>query len=199
MKSKPLFPNQAVSKTGLSPSEDLIEVIQRIVADLKEQDAAIAANSAAADANSDAIALLGSAARLASDVTNSTTVLADTGLSFPVSASVRYRFSFMVDFFTAATTTGIRLVIDGAAATYMNYNHVVQTGATTQDAVYGLSAYSLPAAATATSQANFNLATISGIIQPSTNGTVKLRFASEVAASTATVRAATNVTWAAMP
>ncbi len=43
MKAKPLFPNQIITKTGLVPSDELVQIVQRIVADLKEQDAAITA------------------------------------------------------------------------------------------------------------------------------------------------------------
>lgn len=42
MKAKPLFPNQTVTQTGLPPSKDLIEIIQRIVADILENETAIA-------------------------------------------------------------------------------------------------------------------------------------------------------------
>ncbi len=45
MKSKPLFPNQTVTTTGLQPSQELVEVVQRIVGDLRDQETDIAAIS----------------------------------------------------------------------------------------------------------------------------------------------------------
>ena len=34
MKSKPLFPNQPVTTSGLPPSQELVEIVQRIVSDI---------------------------------------------------------------------------------------------------------------------------------------------------------------------
>lgn len=46
MKAKPLFRNQNVTKTGLAPSEALVEIVQRIVSDLTEHDQGLSAFTA---------------------------------------------------------------------------------------------------------------------------------------------------------
>lgn len=43
MKSKPLFPNQPVTTSGLPPSQELIQIIQRIVSDIQTGEDGLAA------------------------------------------------------------------------------------------------------------------------------------------------------------
>lgn len=187
MKSKPLFPNQTVTTTGLPPSQELIQIIQRIVGDILDNETESAAIRSE----------LGYGTSLSGgDVTNSTTTLADTGLGFDVVSGQRYRFRFFIDFYTGGAGQGIRLTLDGPALTYISYQTMISTGATTRDQYFGLGAYNLPAGATTTSVgAARELATIEGVIRPSADGTLTLMFASETGGSIVGVRAASSVTW----
>lgn len=127
--------------------------------------------------------------RLTSDITNNNAVansIADvTGLSFPVLAGKLYAFEFNIAYTAAATTTGSRWSISGPAApTYLDYTseYSLTTTTTTRNAL--LQAYDVPAASNATSAATGNnRVQIKGLIQPSVDGTVIARFASEVASS----------------
>lgn len=123
---------------------------------------------------------------LASDVTNNNAVansIADvTGLSFAVTAGNRYAFRFVIAYTSAAATTGARWTINGPSVTSLSYNSRYTLTATTETVNYA-TAYDIPAASNASSLTAGNRALIEGIIQPSANGTVIARFASEVASS----------------
>ncbi len=197
MKAKPLFPNQAVTNTNVPPSEALIEVIQRIVADLKEQDESIKEQ----DESISAIrSEFGYQEFLGTNTSNATTTLADTGLQIAVTAGVRYRFCFTGFYIIAASSTGARFVLDGPALTFINYSVEITDSATTKAGYYGLSAYNTPAAASVTSaSATSNMVKVEGLILPSASGDLKLRFATEVAASGIVLRAGSFVDWTAVP
>lgn len=138
---------------------------------------------------------------LASDVINNNAVantIADvTGLSFAVTAGETYYFRAAVRFTAAATTTGSRWSVNGPGSpTALAYrsNYTLTTATETLNA--DLNAYDLPAAANATSGAVAgNLAFIEGFITPSANGTVTIRFASEVASSAITAKAGSKLEW----
>lgn len=126
--------------------------------------------------------------------------LADcTGLSFAVVSGTRYRFTFYVKFQTAVNTTGIRLSLNGPATTALNYNVVIPTSATAQ--VIGFRrAYNVETVGTGVDTANLPLlATIEGTITPSANGTVVVRFGSEVATSNVSILAGSHVEVATLP
>lgn len=132
--------------------------------------------------------------RLASDVTNNNgtpDTLADvTALSFAVLSGHRYRFKFFIVYTAAATTTGSRWSINGPSITTLHYRSTYSLTATSQTVNEGLAAYNLPAAANASSAATgSNIAIIEGEIQPSADGTVIARFASEVASSAIVAKA----------
>ncbi len=127
--------------------------------------------------------------RLTGDVTNNNatanTIADVTGLSFPVLANKLYWFEFYIVYTAAATTTGSRWSINGPATpTYLDYTseYALTTTSTTRNAL--IQAYDSPAASNASSAATGNnIATIIGFIQPSADGTVIARFASEISAS----------------
>lgn len=136
---------------------------------------------------------------LGSDVVNNNAVantIADvTGLSFAVTAGEIYWFEFTIPYTAAATTTGSRWSINGPAnPTRLNYRseYTLAAGTTT---VNSATAYDIPAASNATSLTDGNVATIWGIIQPSGNGTVIARFASEVTSSAITAKAGATLRW----
>ncbi len=127
--------------------------------------------------------------RLTSDVTNSNatanTISDVTGLSFPVLATKLYWFEFYIVYTAAATTTGSRWSINGPATpTYLDYTSEYSLTSTTTTRNALLQAYDSPAGANATSATTGNnMAFLNGFIQPSADGTVIARFASEVSSS----------------
>lgn len=128
---------------------------------------------------------------VASPVVNNDAVantLLDTGIQFSLTSGVTYRFSVLVAYDAALTSTGSRFVIDGPAVTQLNYRSMYTIAATTQTLNFA-SAYNLPAASNASSLLTGNIAIIDGIIIPSADGTLKVRFASEVSGSAITVLA----------
>lgn len=135
---------------------------------------------------------------LGSDVINNNAVansIADiTGLSFSVTSGNKYWFKFWIWWTSAASTTGARFSINGPSATgqiaYRSDYSLTATTRTFNEAI----AYDIPAAANA-SPANIagNIAIIDGYMQPTANGTVIGRFASEVASSAITAKAGSFV------
>lgn len=136
---------------------------------------------------------------LASNVVNNNAVantIADvTGLSFAVTAGETYWFEFAIPYTSAAATTGSRWSINGPAApTMLNYTSEYTLAATTKT-LNNATAYDIPAASNATSLTAGNVATVWGIIKPSSDGTVIARFASEVAGSAITAKAGATLRW----
>ena len=140
-----------------------------------------------------------SAVILGSDIVNNNvtanTMQDVTGLSFPVITGNRYYFKFIINFSSAATTTGSRWSISGPAApTSLCYTSEYSLTATTTTRNATVIGYDLPATANASpAQLNGNNAIIEGYIIPSSDGTVIARFASEVTASAVTAKAGSVV------
>jgi hypothetical protein len=116
-----------------------------------------------------------------------------TGLSFPVVAGTRYWFKFVIPYTAAATTTGSRWTLNGPAVTALSYRSEYTLTATSRTFNEGLTAYGNPAAASASSLTTGNLAVIEGIVNPSANGSVIARGASEILNSAITARAGATV------
>lgn len=138
---------------------------------------------------------------ITSDVVNNDAVantIADvTGLFFPVVSGEMYWFRFDILYTSAATTTGSRWSINGPGSpTYLEYDSIYSLAATTVTTNARNNSYDLPAAANAsTNPAGNAKATIFGVIQPSSNGNVIARFASEISASAITAKAGSRVQW----
>lgn len=136
---------------------------------------------------------------LSGDVVNNNatanTIADVTGLSFAVTAGSTYWFEFIIPYTSAATTTGSRWAINGPAAptllAYRSEYTLTATSITNNSAT----AYDIPAAASASSLTSGNIATIWGLIKPSSNGTVIARFASEVSGSAITAKAGATLRW----
>ena len=130
-----------------------------------------------------------SSVQLGSDVVNSNitaNTMADvTGLSFPVTANTSWYFRFVIRYDSAATTTGSRWSINGPASpTSLCFMSEYSLTATTTTRNANVIGYDLPAASSASSgQVVGNNAIIEGIIHASADGTVIVRFASEVSGS----------------
>ena len=136
---------------------------------------------------------------LGSDVVNNNAVantIADvTGLSFPVVAGETYWYEFIIPYTSAATTTGSRWAINGPAAPTLLNHRSEYTLTATSVTLNCATAYDIPAASNATSLTAGNIATMWGIIKPSSNGTVIARFASEVLSSAITAKAGATLRW----
>jgi len=136
-----------------------------------------------------------STVRLSADVTNNTTTLANvTGLALALAANSTYQIDGQVMFQTAATTTGIRLTqtVPTGATVVAQWNTPTTLTAST---IANQRAADAGAASTAIDTANANtLATASIlVITGATAGNLQIRFASEVAASNAVVKAGSNL------
>lgn len=136
---------------------------------------------------------------LTEDVVNNNatrnTIANVTGLSFVANADETYWFEFVIPYTAAATTTGSRWSINGPGSpTLLNYRSEYTLTATTIT-VNSANAYDIPAASNASSLAAGNVATIWGIIRPSSSGPVIARFASEVANSAITAKAGATLRW----
>lgn len=136
---------------------------------------------------------------LGGDVINNNAVantIADvTGLSFAVTAGQTYWFEFIIPYTSAATTTGSRWAINGPASPTMLAYRSEYTLTATSLTNNSASAYDTPSAASASSLTAGNIATIWGIITPSSDGTVIARFASEVLSSAITAKAGATCRW----
>lgn len=134
---------------------------------------------------------------LQSDVSNSTTSSADvTGLSFPVASGRTYKFRFVAEVASAATTTGVGLGVNGPTVTRITYRSHIPTTAST-DTIAHVTGTTLDSytASTDVASTTGNLCLLEGIVTPSADGTMILRFKSEVGASAVTVKAGSFVEW----
>ena len=118
-----------------------------------------------------------------------------TGLSFPVTSGVTYRFKASIAYTNSLTTIGSRWACSGPATpTLLTYNSQ-WTSSATANSITNASAYDT-GATTTTSIAGTLWATVEGIITPSANGTFIIRFAPETAtASGAVVKAGSTLEW----
>lgn len=119
-------------------------------------------------------------------------------LQFAVREGQRYWFCFTLHYTAAAATTGSRWSIYGpgspTALRYISENSLTTTSKTTTE---GHAAYDLPAASNASSAATgSNIAHIEGFVDnPTCDGIVFPRFASEVAGSAIVMKAGSRVEW----
>jgi hypothetical protein len=136
-----------------------------------------------------------STVRLAADVTNNTTTLANvTGLAIPLAANSTYAIDARVMFQTAAANTGLRLTQTLPGGT----THVAQWNTPTSLTARTLAnqrAADTGAATTGVDAANAStLATASFlVITGATAGNLQIRFASEVGGSNAVIKAGSNL------
>ena len=117
---------------------------------------------------------------LTADVTNNNatanTLQDVTGLSFNVLSGIFYRFYAMIPYTSEQTNNGSRWTINGPATSFISY---VSRYTDNPEVVNYCSAFNLPSNCSANSSLTANIAIIQGIIRPSANGTVQIRFASE--------------------
>lgn len=133
---------------------------------------------------------------ISTDVTNSNAVantLADvTGLSFNVTAGILYHFYAIIPYTSASPSNGSRWTIDAPATTLLNYTSRYTINATSETVNYA-NAINVPTGCNNNSNPNGNLAIIEGLIKPSANGTLQIRFASEGANAAITAKAGASL------
>jgi len=129
---------------------------------------------------------------VSSDVTNNNATantLEDvTGLSFAVVSGTRYWFRAVIGYTSAATTTGARFTVNGPTATSLFYTNWYNNSATALITSWQ-TAYNLPSGASAGASTTLNNAFIEGTITPSADGTLQVRFASEISSSAVVAKA----------
>lgn len=136
--------------------------------------------------------------RINADVSNTLITLADaTGLSIPVLANTDYTFDFTVAFQTAATTTGIQLALNGPASPTLFTAVIRIPSSATAFSTQYVSAYNTGPLTTAIDAANTpRIAEIKGILRNGpTAGNLTVRFRTEIALSTVTIKAGSSVGW----
>jgi hypothetical protein len=118
--------------------------------------------------------------RLGNDVSTSvTTCCADaTGLSFNVLSGKVYHFKFLVRWDTTATNKGIGLTLNGPSTTFLTYD-VIYPRTTSVGEIHGRNAYNDATPMTTSPALTNNLGIIEGLIQPSADGTLIVRFQTE--------------------
>jgi hypothetical protein len=129
--------------------------------------------------------------RLGSDAsTTSNTCCTDaTGLSFSVLSGKVYHFKFLVIWNSTLTTKGIGLTLNGPAATRLTYDVIYPSSAAAGE-IHGRNSYNSEPNPLPNSPALANnLGIIEGLIQPSANGILIVRFESEGGAGTTTIKA----------
>lgn len=139
---------------------------------------------------------------LGADVINNNAVantLQDvTGLNFPMTAGKTYYFKFVFRYDAQATTTGSRWTVNTVGATSITaISYQSQYALTTAtNTINVLNAVDLPAASNATSPyTSANSGWVEGLVTAGANGSLTLRFASEVLSSAITAKAGSLVYW----
>ncbi|HVI69356.1 MAG TPA: choice-of-anchor R domain-containing protein [Magnetospirillaceae bacterium] len=134
---------------------------------------------------------------LGSDVTDNAGACTNTdipGLSFSVTSGQVYRFHALIEFDSAATTTGALWSATTPANNFFSLKTEHPTSSTTND--FGNVNTSDGGTCSGASFATTgNLAKVDGMVSPSANGTLQLRMASEIDTSAVTVKAGSTLEW----
>jgi hypothetical protein len=123
---------------------------------------------------------------LPANVSSSSTTLANvTGLSFPVTTGVTYKFKFFIVFTATAATIGTRWTLSGPTATTLRYYSTYPSSGSA-NVFYYQSGYDGAVITTNTASTTSNIAIIEGIINCSSSASeVIARFSAESASITA--------------
>lgn len=111
-----------------------------------------------------------------------------SGLSFNVVSGVTYRFYAIIPYTSAATNNGSRWTINTPSTSLLHYVSR-NTLTSNSETVNYASSPNQPTASNNNSTLNANLAIIEGVIRPSANGSVQIRFASEAPGVAITAKA----------
>jgi hypothetical protein len=106
------------------------------------------------------------------------TTLVSAGVSSSLALNSTYQFEFVGVYLVDSAGIGTRWVVDGPAAAVLAYTSEYSL-TTTSKTYNSLTAYNEPAAANASSAAtDGNVVRIVGVVRPSANGTLSIKFAS---------------------
>lgn len=132
------------------------------------------------------------------DVVNADVVadtMADiTGLEFPV-VSGTYAFRALIQYSSAALTTGSRWGVNGSIASTLLGYRVFSATTKTIPACINANGYDDGLASASTANLDANTATIEGEITVVSSGIITMRFASEISASAITAKAGSILQW----
>ncbi len=137
-------------------------------------------------------------ATLTSDVTNNNvignTLENVTGLSFSVQAGISYRFYATIPYTSSSQNNGSRWTINAPTTTLLSYSSRYTLSATSETINY-LNTPNAPPSCNNNSNTSGNLAVIQGVIIPSADGTVQVRFASQTGGQSITAKAGAILEW----
>lgn len=108
--------------------------------------------------------------------TNSNTFVSITGLEFPVIAGRSYWFRFVIPFDCTNAATGSAFAITGPAAINLYYYTDVPASVSTRFPQRGITIYDGTTASGNSAQATGNIATVEGVITPTSSGNITARF-----------------------
>lgn len=129
----------------------------------------------------------GTVLRVAADVSQSTTTFADvTGLTTAVSSGTTYRVECDLFYTTAISTTALQLSLNGPAMSEINFSVRTSTTATAMNSAVQIALEANTNPATGGGATRLPVRIVGSFI-PSANGTLAVRYRSEVAASAVTV------------
>ena len=127
---------------------------------------------------------------LSSDVINNNaaanTLQDVTGLSFNVTAGVTYRFYAMIPYTSQQTNNGSRWTINTPSTTFIGY---VSRCVDNPEFINYCDAANLPLGCSNLSKLTGNIAIIQGVVTPSVNGIVQVKFASATSGKSITAKA----------
>ncbi len=134
--------------------------------------------------------------KLAANVANATTTLAESGLSVPVKAGVTYDIEAKIHYDSSIATSnasGVKWGISGPAASLISVeeHHTGNPNGTTFWHFRG--AYGVSTPASNNSALNGNMATFVGALTPTADGDFKIQFAPNVASQTITLLPASRM------
>jgi hypothetical protein len=109
---------------------------------------------------------------------NSTVYQTATWLTIPVTSGLRYHFECTILYNAATAATGSRWSLNGPTFSLLWYN-VRFPASTTTDTVRTHIAYDVGATTTNSAGTTGNIAQIKGVVKPTANGNLNVRFASE--------------------
>ncbi len=135
---------------------------------------------------------------LGADVTNNNATActrADvTGLSFAVTSGINYHFRATIYYTAAATTTGSNWSLNGPTNTLLAYN-TTTASSTTAVGINNAAGYNGGTCIANSATTTGNIATMEGMVKPSANGTLQVRFASAVSSSAIVAKAGSTIEW----
>jgi hypothetical protein len=128
----------------------------------------------------------------ADQATTSTTAISATNMSFPVIAGNVYKYKFLVLYTSTSSNNGLRLGLTYPAVSTASAVANIAAATDSTGAYYQgvINSSGDVVAATSTAASNLiEISTVEGILVPTANGTVQLKFGSELSSQTVTIKA----------